>query len=75
MMMLHLTDGELKGPADSGKVSAEARGLFHLGMIERGYYVARRNMMVLSLPMGDAEFDGLVDAADDWFGQYKGLFG
>ncbi|MBT6314260.1 MAG: aminotransferase class III-fold pyridoxal phosphate-dependent enzyme [Alphaproteobacteria bacterium] len=74
MMMLHLTNEKLSSPADSAKVSADARGLFHLGMIERGYYVARRNMMVLSLPMGDAEFDGLVDAADDWFGQYKGLF-
>ena len=74
MMMLHLTDAPLQSPADSGKVSGDARGLFHLGMIERGYYVARRNMMVLSLPMGDAEFDGLVDAVDDWCGQYKSLF-
>ena len=74
MMMLHLTDERLSGPTDSGKVSAAARGLFHLGMIERGYYVARRNMMVLSLPMGQAELDGLVDAVDDWCGTYKELF-
>lgn len=74
MMMLHLTDEELTGPADSARVSAAARGLFHLGMIERGFYVARRNMMVLSLPMGDGEFDGLANAVDDWCGQYKGLF-
>ena len=74
MMMLHLSDAPMNGPADSGKVSADARGLFHLGMIERGYYVARRNMMVLSLPMGAGEFDGLVDAVDDWCGQYKSLF-
>lgn len=74
MMMLHLSSAPMNSPVDSGQVSADARGLFHLGMIERGYYVARRNMMVLSLPMGDAELDGLVGAADDWFGQYKGLF-
>jgi glutamate-1-semialdehyde 2,1-aminomutase len=74
MMMLHLTDEPLSSPADSGKVAAEARGLFHLGMIERGFYVARRNMMVLSLPMGAAEFDGLVEAVDDWCGQYAWLF-
>ena len=72
--MLHLTEGELTGPADSAKVSASARSLFHLGMIERGFYLGRRNMMVLSLPMGDGEFDGLVDSVDDWCGQYKGLF-
>lgn len=74
MMMLHLTDGELTGPTDSAKVSASARGLFHLGMIERGFYVGRRNMMALSLPMGEGEFDGLADAVDDWCRQYKGLF-
>lgn len=74
MMMLHLTDERLSSPADSGKVPAAARGLFHLGMIERGYYVARRNMMVLSLPMGEAEFDGLVDAVDDWCKANRELF-
>jgi len=74
MMMLHLTDQALTSPADSSVVNATARGLFHLGMIERGYYVARRNMMVLSLPMGTAELDGLVDAVDDWCGQYGSLF-
>ena len=73
MMMLHLTDEAIDGPADSTKVPAAARGLFHLGMLERGYYVARRNMMVLSLPMGEAEFDGLVDAVDDWCSANKEL--
>lgn len=74
MMMLHLTDERLASPSDSGKVPAAARGLFHLGMIERGFYVARRNMMVLSLPMGQAELDGLVDAVDDWCQANKPLF-
>jgi glutamate-1-semialdehyde 2,1-aminomutase len=74
MMMLHLTGEPLASPTDSGKVPGAARGLFHLGMIERGFYVARRNMMVLSLPMKDAEFDGLTAAVDDWCGQYKTLF-
>jgi glutamate-1-semialdehyde 2,1-aminomutase len=66
MMMLHLSDDPMVSPTDSNKVPAAARGLFHLGMLERGFYVARRNMMVLSLPMGKAELDGLVDAVDDW---------
>ncbi len=75
MMMLHLTDQPLAGPVDSGKVPAAARGLFHLGMLERGFYVARRNMMVLSLPMTAADLDGLVDAVDDWCAVNKGLLG
>jgi len=71
MMMVHLTDEELSSPEDSAKVSATLRGLLHLALIERGFYVARRNMIVLSMPMGAAEFDGLVDAFDDAIRHYK----
>lgn len=70
MMMLHLTDATLNGPRDTNAVRPEARALFHLGMIERGFYVARRNMMVLSLPMGGAEFDGLVAAFEEFLDVY-----
>lgn len=73
MMMLHLSDAPMNGPTDTGKVPAAARGLFHLGMMERGYYVARRNMMVLSLPMGETELGGLADAFDDWCKSHVGL--
>lgn len=71
MMMVHLTDETLTGPEDSGKVSAALRGLMHLALIERGYYVARRNMIVLSLPMTASEMDGLVAAFEDALAQYK----
>ncbi len=74
MMMLHLTDGPLAGPQDRGQVPADARALFHLGMAERGHYVARSDMMVLSLPMGEAEFDGLIAAVEDWLDDYGRLF-
>lgn len=65
MMMVHLTNGPLNGPEDANLVSKDLRGLLHLALIERGFYVARRNMIVLSLPMTSAEFDGLVAAFED----------
>ena len=65
MMMLHLTDAPLQGPEDSNKVDNNLRGLVHLALIERGYYVARRNMIVLSLPMTAAQLDGFVEAFGD----------
>ncbi len=71
MMMVHLTGETLTSPEDSNKVSAQLRGLMHLALIERGYYVARRNMIVLSLPMTSSEIDGLVAAFADAIGQYK----
>lgn len=70
MMMVHLTGETLTGPADSAKVPNNLRGLIHLALIERGYYVARRNMIVLSLPMGYAEMDGLVGAFEEAIDQY-----
>jgi glutamate-1-semialdehyde 2,1-aminomutase len=65
MMMVHLTDAPLHGPQDSDQVSPALRGLLHLALIERGIYVSRRNMIVLSLPMGEAELDSLLEAFED----------
>lgn len=73
MMMVHLTDKPLTGPTDADQVSSTLRGLIHLGLIERGYYIARRNMIVLSLPMGAAEIDGLVAAFEDVLDTYKNV--
>lgn len=73
MMMLHLTGETLRGPRDTAAVPADARALFHLEMIARGCYVARRNMMVLSLPMGAAEFDTLAAAFDDFLAAHRSV--
>ena len=42
-----------------------------MALLERGYYVARRNMIVLSLPMTNQELDGLVRAFQDALAQYR----
>ena len=74
MMMLHLSDAELRGPADSGRIDKRTRALFHLGMIARGVYLSRSSMMTLSLPMGETEFDMLVGAFEDWLDDDGKLF-
>ncbi len=73
MMMVHLTPELLKGPKDSDKVHSSLRGLLHLALLERGYYIARRNMIVLSLPMTEKEFDGLTEAFADAINHYIGV--
>ena len=35
-------------------------------MLERGIYLARRGMLILSLPIGDAECDRLVEAVEEF---------
>lgn len=74
MMMLHLTDQPLTGPHDRARVPAEARALFHVGMLNRLAYVSRSNMMTLSLPMGAKEHEALVTAFEDWLDEYAPLF-
>lgn len=41
--------------------------LFHLEMLERGYYFARRGYIALSLPTIESDCDGFVHVADDFF--------
>lgn len=73
MMMVHMTPESLTSPEDSGKVPNVLRGLMHLAMMERGFYIARRNMIVLSLPMSDADIDGLVNAFKDAVEQHAAV--
>jgi glutamate-1-semialdehyde 2,1-aminomutase len=39
--------------------------LMHLDLLEAGYYIARRGYLSLSLPMGEAEIDGLCAAVEE----------
>jgi glutamate-1-semialdehyde 2,1-aminomutase len=40
--------------------------LFHLDMLDQGIYLARRGYVTLSLPMGEADFDRLAQAVDEF---------
>ena len=73
MMTVHFRGGTIRSPADAGAGNDTARGLFHLEMLARGQYLARRGMVTLSLPMTDADCDGLVAAVDDFLGEYAPL--
>jgi glutamate-1-semialdehyde 2,1-aminomutase len=69
MMCLHPGVGRIDRPADvpQDPEAVAARGLIHLGLIERGQYIARRGMIVLSLPMQQVEFDGFEAAVENLF--------
>jgi glutamate-1-semialdehyde 2,1-aminomutase len=55
-------------PADPGveKVLADLHKLMHLEMIQRGYYLARRGFIALSLPTTEADAEGFVAAVTDF---------
>jgi len=65
IMCIHLHDRPFTTPEGGNINSPEARALFHLEMLERGFYLARRGFISLSLPLADSDYDGFVEAYDD----------
>lgn len=73
MMNLHVNGQPIRTPADVERDNTTAMGLIHLDMLARGIYMARRGFIVLSLPMGDREFDALANALDQVLADRAGL--
>jgi glutamate-1-semialdehyde 2,1-aminomutase len=66
MMNIHFTRAPIRSAADIKHTNQDLRGLFFFDLLERGVYVARRGMMNLSLPIGDAEIAALVAAFEEF---------
>jgi glutamate-1-semialdehyde 2,1-aminomutase len=56
MMTVHFQHTPVSSPRDMRSVPA-VRELFHLDMLHRGFYLARRGMIALSLEINNAECD------------------
>lgn len=65
LMCIHLHDRPIRSPADAEPSDARMRALFHLEMLERGVYMARRGFISLSLPLTDEDHQGFAEAFDD----------
>ena len=55
----------MRGPEDTKQTPQAMRDLFHMDLLARGIYLARRGMINLSVPMTDGDFDALVAAIDE----------
>jgi glutamate-1-semialdehyde 2,1-aminomutase len=55
------------GTIDREPVQRAVETLFHLEMLDRGYYFARRGFIALSLPTSDADCEGFAAAVEDFF--------
>ncbi|MBM3600989.1 MAG: aminotransferase class III-fold pyridoxal phosphate-dependent enzyme [Alphaproteobacteria bacterium] len=73
MMTVHVLRGAIRSPDDLARKDKRWADLFHLDMIGRGYYLARRGMITLSLPMTDADLDGFAQAIEDWLDERRDL--
>ncbi|WP_442582483.1 aspartate aminotransferase family protein [Mesorhizobium sp. ASY16-5R] len=66
LMNLHFVKGPVDTPAPLDAADPSLIALWQVEMMLRGYYVTSRGMLALSLPFGDAELAGFVDAFDDF---------
>ncbi len=62
---LHGTDRPPQRPGDLVAADPAIKDLVFFDLVARGFYLARRGFMALSLPIGDDETKALVEALDD----------
>ncbi len=68
ILCMHFQDEAVRQPDDTEHTPAAARALFHLEMLARGFYVARRGFIALSLPLTEADCDAFAAAFEDFLG-------
>jgi glutamate-1-semialdehyde 2,1-aminomutase len=66
ILCLHFQSEPIRQPSDTAHTPAAARALFHLEMLARGFYVARRGFIALSLPLVESDYEAFADAFQDF---------
>ena len=63
LMNLHATSRPVRRPADLAGSDARIKDLLFFALLERGVFMARRGLVALSLPFGDAECEQFAGRA------------
>jgi glutamate-1-semialdehyde 2,1-aminomutase len=66
MIAVHFTDGPIRDEADADRGNQDLKELFFFDLLDRGVYMARRGMIVLSLAQDEAAFARLEGAVEDF---------
>jgi glutamate-1-semialdehyde 2,1-aminomutase len=73
MLAVHMLREPVRTPADAAKGDAKLKELFFFDMLSHGIWLARRGMLTLCLPIGDAECDQLVHAVEEFLSSRSSL--
>jgi glutamate-1-semialdehyde 2,1-aminomutase len=73
LMCVHFRHGAIERPMPASAHEADLRELFFFDMLARGFYLARRGMIAMSLEIGEAEMGAFVTAVADFVAIYAGL--
>lgn len=74
LMCAHPASGPINTAAAAAAADPLLRDLFYFDMLERGFYLARRGFMALSLALGDAEIRRFEEAVTDVLRQRRQFF-
>jgi glutamate-1-semialdehyde 2,1-aminomutase len=73
MLAVHATRGAVQNPEAAARANPKLKELFFFDMLARGFWLARRGMLTLSLPIGEAECEALIAAVDEFLSARKSL--
>ncbi len=73
LLNVHWHGTPISEPGQVEAATAPRRRLFHLEMLERGYYIAPRGMINLSLPMQESDVAGLLQATREYLSRHAGI--
>ncbi|MDL2403312.1 aspartate aminotransferase family protein [Rhizobium mayense] len=73
LMNLHFVDGVVETPAQLKERDVRWLELWHVEMVLRGFYVAPRGLVALSLPFGENEAERFLAAFDDFLAVHRSL--
>ena len=66
MMAFHFATAAPRDAAEASAGNTAMKDLLFLDLLERGWYIARRGMVALSLVVGEAERAGFVEAVEEF---------
>jgi glutamate-1-semialdehyde 2,1-aminomutase len=66
MLAVHMMRGPVSSPEDAANGDPKLKELFFFDMLAHGIWLARRGMMTVSLPTGDAECEALCAAVAEF---------
>jgi glutamate-1-semialdehyde 2,1-aminomutase len=73
MLAVHATRDAITSPDIAAKANPKLKELFFFDMLAHGIWLARRGMMTLSLPIGNAECDVLAGAVEEFLSTRRSL--
>jgi glutamate-1-semialdehyde 2,1-aminomutase len=73
MLAVHTMRGAITSPDIAAQADPKLKELFFFDMLAHGIWLARRGMMTLSLPIGDAECKALAGAVEEFLSARRSL--